>query len=190
MNGLILLALSLAALLAEHYLAGPAMDTPGFLTGKKGLRRGAVSGLVTALVVLLSAAALWALERFALAPVGLEVLAPAARLGLAWLLVWLTGLVAERWFPRLGGLLEGYLPFVTANGFLVLSVLGGVGGNSFGAYMLRALLYALGFWAASLLAPAMLCRLEEADPPKVFRGLPLALLTAALAVMAALAFFQ
>ena len=100
-------------------------------------------------------------------------------------LVQLIGFFIKKYSPALYKALGIYLPLITTN----CAVLGVVEENAsqgldFGMSMANALGTSLGFLFVIVLFSAIRLRIEDHDAPKTFKGLPIALITAALLAMA------
>jgi electron transport complex protein RnfA len=145
-------------------------------------------------MLLVAAIACWSIERFLLAPFGLDWL----RI-LVWLLIvaalapWPRALLHHRASITLrdpddrdsSGALSP--PLLIGNGL----VLGAVVLNSqtgFGSMLARSFGIAIGFGIVLLLFTAMHDRLDGADVPAPFRGVPILLITAAMMALAFMGF--
>ena len=100
-------------------------------------------------------------------------------------LVQLIGFFIKKYSPSLYKALGIYLPLITTN----CAVLGVVEDNAsngldFGMSMANAIGTSLGFLFVIVLFSAIRIRIEDTDTPKAFKGLPIALITAALLAMA------
>lgn len=100
-------------------------------------------------------------------------------------LVQLIGFFIKKYSPTLYKALGIYLPLITTN----CAVLGVVEENAsqaldFGMSMANAIGTSLGFLFVIVLFSAIRIRIADTDTPKAFKGLPIALVTAALLAMA------
>ena len=100
-------------------------------------------------------------------------------------LVQLIGFFIKKYSPSLYKALGIYLPLITTN----CAVLGVVEENAsqaldFGMSMANAIGTSLGFLFVIVLFSAIRIRIADTDTPKAFKGLPIALVTAALLAMA------
>ena len=104
-------------------------------------------------------------------------------------LVQIVGLFIKKYSPALYKAFGIYLPLITTN----CAVLGVVQGNtdsglSFGMSMANAIGTAIGFVIVIVVFSFIRIRLEEYKTPKAFRGIAIALITAALMSIAFLGF--
>jgi electron transport complex protein RnfA len=104
-------------------------------------------------------------------------------------LVQLVGLFIKKYSPSLYKTLGIYLPLITTN----CAVLGVAQGNtdqglSFGSSMANAIGTGVGFALVIFIFSAIRYRLDASNAPKAFKGIPIALITAALMAMAFLGF--
>ena len=94
-------------------------------------------------------------------------------------------MVIKKYSPTLYKALGVYLPLITTN----CAVLGVVQGNTdqgfdFGTSMATALGTSLGFAIIIFVFSTIRYKLDASDCPKTFKGIPIALITAALMAMA------
>ncbi|MBP5693865.1 MAG: electron transport complex subunit RsxA, partial [Bacilli bacterium] len=100
-------------------------------------------------------------------------------------LVQLVGLFIKKYSPSLYKSLGIYLPLITTN----CAVLGVAQGNTDQAYtflqsIANGLGTSIGFLLIIVVFSAIRVRLETANTPKAFKGLPIALITAAIMALA------
>ena len=98
-------------------------------------------------------------------------------------------MVIKKYSPSLYKALGVYLPLITTN----CAVLGVVQGNTdqgldFGSSMATALGTSIGFAVIIFVFSTIRYKLDASDCPKAFKGIPIALITAALRAMAFLGF--
>jgi len=120
-----------------------------------------------------------------LEPLGLEYLKTVAFILVIAALVQLIEMFLKKYIPVLYNALGIYLPLITTN----CAVLGAALLNITNDYdFIHSVAFgfsaALGFMLAIVLFAGVRMRLRVADPPKAFRGIPLALVTAGLIAMA------
>ena len=96
-------------------------------------------------------------------------------------LVQLVEIVLKRYVPALHKSLGVYLPLITTNcGVLGVTMNVISDGMNYGEALLTALGCGLGFFLAMVLFSGVRSRVEEAEPPKSFEGLPITLISAAI----------
>ena len=104
-------------------------------------------------------------------------------------IVQLIEMIIKKYSPSLYKALGVYLPLITTN----CAVLGVAQGNtdqglSFGSSMANAIGTGVGFALVIFIFSAIRYRLDASNAPKAFKGIPIALITAALMAMAFLGF--
>ena len=96
-------------------------------------------------------------------------------------LVQLVEIVLKRYIPSLHKALGVYLPLITTNcGVLGVTMNVISDGMNYGEALLTALGCGLGFFLAMVLFSGVRSRVEYAEPPKSFEGLPITLISAAI----------
>lgn len=100
-------------------------------------------------------------------------------------LVQLLEMIIKKYSPSLYKSLGVYLPLITTN-CAVLGVAQGNNSLSFGMSMANAIGTGLGFALVIFIFSTIRYRLDSSNTPKAFKGIPIALITAALMAMAIL----
>ena len=156
-----------------------------FLGVSKKVKSSLGMGLAVVFVILLATLICWPLYNFILVPAGIPFLDTVAYILVIACLVQLVGLFIKKYSPTLYKSLGIYLPLITTN----CAVLGVAQGNTDqGLNFLEALANGLGTSIGFLLIivtfSCIRTRLESANTPKAFKGLPIALITAAIMAIA------
>ena len=156
-----------------------------FLGVSKKVKSSLGMGLAVVFVILLATLICWPLYNFVLVPAGIPFLDTVAYILVIACLVQLVGLFIKKYSPTLYKSLGIYLPLITTN----CAVLGVAQGNTDqGLNFLEALANGLGTSIGFLLVivtfSCIRTRLESANTPKAFKGLPIALITAAIMAIA------
>ena len=100
-------------------------------------------------------------------------------------LVQLVEIILKKYLPALHKSLGVYLPLITTNcGVLGVTMNNISDGFTYGESLLTALGCGLGFFIAMILFSGVRSRVEEAEPPESFRGLPITLVSAAIVSLA------
>lgn len=142
-------------------------------------------GCAVMFVITLSSAVTWPVYYFILEPFGLTYMKTIAFILIIAALVQLIELFLRKFIPALYTALGIYLPLITTNCAVLSSALLNIErGYDFMYSVTFGFSAALGFTMAIVIFAGVRMRLEFADPPKAFRGMPLTLITAALAAMA------
>lgn len=156
-----------------------------FLGVSKKVNSSLGMGLAVVFVIMLSTAICWPLYYYVLVPAGIPYLDTVVYILVIASLVQLVGLFIKKFSPALYKSLGIYLPLITTN----CAVLGVAQGNTDqGLTFLNALANGLGTSIGFLLIivtfSCVRTRLDSANTPKAFKGLPIALIAAAIMAMA------
>ena len=156
-----------------------------FLGVSKKTKSSLGMGIAVVFVIILATLICWPLYNFILVPAGIPFLDTVAYILVIASLVQLVGLFIKKYSPSLYKSLGIYLPLITTN----CAVLGVAQGNTDqGLTFLEALANGLGTSIGFLLIivtfSCIRTRLESANTPKAFKGLPIALITAAIMAIA------
>lgn len=142
-------------------------------------------GVAVVFVIMLATVICWPLYTYVLVPAGIPFMDTAAYILVIASLVQLTGLFIKKYSPSLYKSLGIYLPLITTN----CAVLGVAQGNtdqglSFLDSLANGLGTSIGFLLIIVTFSCIRTRLETANTPKAFKGLPIALITAAIMAIA------
>ena len=141
-------------------------------------------GLAVIFVILFASLICWPLYQL-LKLAGIGFMDTVAYILVIASLVQLVGLIIKKYSPSLYKSLGIYLPLITTN----CAVLGVVQSNTdqglnFLESLANAVGTSVGFLAVIVIFSCIRVRLESANTPKAFKGLPIALITAAIMAMA------
>lgn len=142
-------------------------------------------GVAVVFVIMLATLICWPLYTYILVPAGIPFMDTVAYILVIASLVQLTGLFIKKYSPSLYKSLGIYLPLITTN----CAVLGVAQGNtdqglSFLDSIANGLGTSIGFLLIIVTFSCIRTRLETANTPKAFKGLPIALITAAIMAIA------
>jgi len=184
-----ILLFMLTAILIENFIFSRFMGCCPFIGVSEKPDTALGMGCAVTFVMTLSSAVTWALYHMVLEPLGLTYLRTVAFILVIAALVQFIEMFLRRYIPVLYNALGIYLPLITTN----CAVLGAVLLNITNDYdFIHSVLFgfsaALGFMLAILLFAGVRMRLLYADPPKAFRGIPIALVAAGLVAMAFMGF--
>jgi electron transport complex protein RnfA len=174
-----------AAALVNNFVLVQFLGLCPFLGASRRLEGAAGMALATGLVLTLASGSSYLIERFLLAPLELEYLRLVAFILVIGAAVQLTELVLRRASPLLYRLLGLYIPLIASNcAVLGVALLNSRQNHS----LLEALFFgagaALGFGLVLALLGGIRERLEEADIPRPFKGVPITLITAGIMSLA------
>ena len=142
-------------------------------------------GIAVVFVILLATVICWPLYNFVLIPAGIGFMDTVAHILIIASLVQLVGLFIKKFSPALYKSLGIYLPLITTN----CAVLGVVQGNtdqglSFLSSLANGIGTSVGFLLIIVVFSCIRVRLETSNVPKAFKGLPIALIVAAIMAIA------
>jgi len=144
-------------------------------------------GVAVVFVIVFSALICYPIYHFVLMPAGLEFLDTVVYILVIASLVQIVGLFIKKYSPALYKSLGIYLPLITTN----CAVLGVVQENTFPGKMLdfpmsmaNAFGTSLGYLLMIFVFACIRTRLDTYSTPRAFKGIPIALLTAAVMAMA------
>lgn len=175
-----LLGSALGVILVNNLVLSQLLGVDTFLRGSGSLRSAARTGLAVTVVMALTCGVCWPINAYILEPVGVKYAGTILFLLVTALLVrgleLLLGKLAPRYrLERGAGLL------LTANCAVLGAVLQSIRqGSGFAESMVYSVAGGLGFLLAVLLFAGLRQRLELAECPRAFRGVPIALVTAGL----------
>ncbi len=180
-----ILLLMLGAVLVENYIFSKFLGICPFLGVSEKPDTALGMGFAVVFVMTLSSAATWAVYHFILVPFGLEYLETIAFILIIASLVQLIEMFLRKFVPALYGALGIYLPLITTNCAVLGSALLNIqNGYNFIESMAYGFSSAVGFTLAIVIFAGVRVRISFAEPPKSFRGTPIALIAAGLIAMA------
>lgn len=175
----------LSSMLIDNVVLSRFYGICPFLGVSKKVNSSLGMGIAVVFVILLATLICWPLYNFVLVPAGIPFLDTVAYILVIASLVQLVGLFIKKYSPSLYKSLGIYLPLITTN----CAVLGVAQGNtdqglSFLSSLANAIGTSVGFLLIIVVFSCIRVRLESANTPKAFKGLPIALITAALMAIA------
>ena len=181
--------LLLDSILVSNVVLAQYLGICPFLGVSKKLSSALGMGLSVTVVLVLSVAVTWPVQTFLLDPAGLGYLQTLVFILIIAALVQLLEIVLKKKAPGLHKSLGIYLPLITTN-CCVLGVAISCIDRGYG--FVTSLVYAVGSGAGFLLAMVLFAgvryRIDQADVPLYFRGLPSALIAAAVMALAFMGF--
>ena len=156
-----------------------------FLGVSKKVKSALGMGIAVVFVIMLATIICWPLYNYVLVPAGVAFLDTVTYILVIASLVQLVGLFIKKYSPSLYKSLGIYLPLITTN----CAVLGVAQSNTdqgltFLMSLANGLGTSIGFLVIIVVFSAIRVRLETANTPKAFKGLPIALITAAIMALA------
>lgn len=156
-----------------------------FLGVSKKVKSSLGMGIAVVFVIVMATIICWPLYNFVLVPAKIPFMDTVAYILVIASLVQLVGLFIKKFSPSLYKSLGIYLPLITTN----CAVLGVAQSNTdqgldFLSSLANGLGTSIGFLLIIVTFSCIRVRLETANTPKAFKGLPIALITAALMAIA------
>ena len=184
-------------ILVDNYVLVKFLGICPFLGVSKKLDSAVGMSLAVTFVMVLATAATWPIQMFLLTPPGSE--GTARDLGylqtivfilIIAILVQLLENILKKFIPALYKSLGVYLPLITTNctilGVTILNIDNGY--NFMESIVCAAGAAGVGFMVAMVLFSGVRKRLEDAQPPKCFEGLPITLVSAAVTSLSFMGF--
>ncbi len=180
-----ILLMMFSAILVENFIFSKFYGCCPFLGVSEKPDTALGMGMAVTFVMTVSGAATWAVYTYLLVPFGLEYLKTVAFILVIAALVQFIEMFLRKFIPALYSALGIYLPLITTNCAVLSAALLAVQKEyTFLQAVVFGFASALGFTLAITVFAGVRSRMQNADPPKAFRGFPLTLITAGLLAMA------
>ena len=175
-----LLAILFSAILVDNFVLSKFMGICPFIGVSKKTESAMGMSVAVTFVMVLSTALTYPIYKFILVPNGLEYLNTMAFILIIALFVQLVEILIRRVLPPLYKALGIYLPLITTNCAVLGVTLLNIEYKQFGQALVNALGAGLGFTLALLLFSGVRERIDAADVPRMFKGVPAALVAAGI----------
>ncbi len=178
-----LVVIMMASVLVNNYVLSRFLGICPFLGVSKKLNQAAGMGIAVIFVMLVATAATWPIYTYVLYP-DYTYLDTIVFILVIAALVQFVEIVLKRFIPSLHRSLGVYLPLITTNCAVLGVALNNISdGYGFVASMVSSLGCGLGFLLAMVLFAGVRGRMEGADVPKPFNGIPITLIAASIVSM-------
>ena len=179
----------LSAVFINNYVLSRFLGTCPFLGVSKKLNQATGMSLAVIFVMLIATAVTWPIQTYLLDPNNLGYLQTIVFILVIASLVQLVEIVLKKYIPSLHKSLGVYLPLITTNcAVLGVTILNIDEGYTFAEAMVNSLGSGLGFFLAMVMFSGVRSKLEGADIPKAFQGLPITLVAASITSLSFLGF--
>ena len=179
----------LSAVFVNNYVLSRFLGICPFLGVSKKLDSATGMSLAVIFVMLMATAATWPIQTFLLDPNGLGYLQTIVFILVIAALVQLVEIVLKRYIPSLHQSLGVYLPLITTNcAVLGVTLLNITESYTFLESMVNSLGSGLGFFLAMVMFSGVRSKIEGADIPESFKGLPVTLVAASITSLSFLGF--
>ena len=184
-----LIIIMMTAVLVNNYVLVRFLGICPFLGVSKKLNQAVGMGVAVTFVMLMATAATYPIDNFLLLPNGLGYMRTIVFILVIAALVQLVEIILKKYIPALHASLGIYLPLITTNCAVLGVTINNVNdGYNFIESMTSSLGCGLGFLLAMVLFAGVRSRLEEANPPESFKGLPITLISASIVALSFLGF--
>ena len=184
-----LIIILLSAVFINNYVLSRFLGICPFLGVSKKLDSATGMSLAVIFVMLMATAATWPIQTFLLAPNNLGYLQTIIFILVIAALVQLVEIVLKRYVPSLHQSLGVYLPLITTNcAVLGVTILNIDSEYTFLESMVNSLGSGLGFFLAMVMFSGVRSKIEGADIPESFKGLPVTLIAASITSLSFLGF--
>ena len=179
------IALIISSILINNYIFSRFLGCCPFLGLSEKTSTAAGMGCAVTFVMTVATAVTWSMYHFILVPLGLEYLQTIAFILIIAALVQFIEMFLRKSVPSLYAALGIYLPLITTNCAILGSALLCIQEDyNFLQSVVFSFASALGFTLAIVVFSFVRARVALAEPPKCFKGIPMALVTAGLIAMA------
>ena len=176
-------------ILVDNYVLSKFLGICPFLGVSKKLDSAVGMSLAVTFVMVMATAATWPIYMGILVPNGLEYLQTIVFILIIAILVQLLENILKKYVPSLYAALGVYLPLITTNcAILGVTILNIDNGYNFAESIVCAAGSGIGFLVAMVLFSGVRRRVEEAETPKCFEGLPITLVAAAMTSLSFMGF--
>ena len=176
-------------ILVENYVLVKFLGICPFLGVSKKLDSAVGMSLAVTFVMVMATAATWPIYTFILEPNGLAYLQTIVFILIIAILVQLLENFLKKFIPSLYKALGVYLPLITTNcTILGVTILNLDNGYNFVESIVCAAGAGIGFLVAMVLFSGVRRRVEQAQTPKCFEGLPITLVAAAMVSLSFMGF--
>ena len=186
---LALLGILLSAVLTENFILVKFYGICPFLGVSKKIDTALGMGMAVTFVMALASAACWAVDAYILQPLDLGYMQTIAFILVIASLVQVVEMFLKKFVPALYKALGIFLPLITTNcAGLGVALVNVQEGYDFLQSVVNGACGGLGFTLAIVLFASIRERVDKADCPAAFKGVPLTLIAAGLLAMAFMGF--
>ena len=180
-----LVVILMTSVLVNNYVLSRFLGICPFLGVSKKLNQAVGMGIAVTFVMILATLVTWPIQIYILNPLGLGYMQTIVFILVIAALVQFVEIVLKKYIPGLHKSLGVYLPLITTNcAVLGVTINNITDGYNFLESIVSSLGCGLGFLLAMVLFAGVRNRLETANPPKAFQGLPMTLVAAAIVACA------
>ncbi len=183
------IAILITSILVENFVLSKFLAICSFLGVSKQLKPAMSMSIAVIFVMLVATAATWPIYYFVLLPNGLEYLQTIVFILVIAALVQFVEMFIKKSSPSLYSSLGIFLPLITTNcavlGVVVLNI---TKSYTFGESLVNSLGAGLGYMLAMFLFNGVRSKVDNADVPASFKGVPVTLCAASLVSLSFMGF--
>lgn len=184
-----LLIILMTSVLVNNYVLVRFLGICPFLGVSKKLNQATGMGIAVTFVMLLASVVTHPIYSYLLEPNGMGYMRTIVFILVIAALVQLVEIILKKYIPALHASLGIYLPLITTNCAVLGVTINNINdGYNFLQSTVSALGCGLGFLLAMVLFAGVRSRLEEANPPEAFKGLPITLVAASIVALSFMGF--
>lgn len=184
-----LISIVIGAIFINNFVFAKFLGICPFMGVSKKVESSIGMGMAVAFVMTLASAITWLVYNFLLEPFGLQYLQTIMFILIIASLVQFVEMAIQKTSPNLYKALGVFLPLITTNcAVLGVAILNIQEGFNFIETIINSFAVAVGFTLALVLLAGIRERLEYADVPRPFQGVPIAFVSAGLLAMAFMGF--
>jgi len=179
-----LLSIAMLAILVNNYVLRQFLGICSFLGVSKDLKNASGMSIAVIVVMALATAVTYPIQKSLLEPNGMGYLQTVVFILVIAALVQLLEIVLKKYIPALYKALGVFLPLITTNcAVLGVAIANIDAGYTFAEAMVNAIGSGIGYFVAMVIFSGVRSRVDYAEPPRVFEGLPITLIAAAILSM-------
>ena len=179
----------MTSVLVNNYVLVRFLGICPFLGVSKKLNQAVGMGVAVTFVMLMATAVTYPIYTYLLLPNDMSYMRTIVFILVIAALVQLVEIILKRYIPALHKSLGIYLPLITTNCAVLGVTINNINdGYGFAESMVSSLGCGLGFLLAMVLFAGVRSRLEDADPPESFKGLPITLISASIVALSFMGF--
>lgn len=183
------LIILMTSVLVNNYVLVRFLGICPFLGVSKKLNQAVGMGVAVIFVMLMATAATYPIYTYILEPYGMSYMRTIVFILVIAALVQLVEIILKRYIPTLHKSLGIYLPLITTNCAVLGVTINNINdGFAFSESMVSSLGCGIGFLLAMVLFAGVRQRLEDANPPEPFKGLPITLVSASIVSLSFMGF--
>jgi electron transport complex protein RnfA len=183
------LIILMTSVLVNNYVLVRFLGICPFLGVSKKLNQAVGMGVAVTFVMLMATAATYPIYTYILEPYGMSYMRTIVFILVIAALVQLVEIILKRYIPTLHKSLGIYLPLITTNCAVLGVTINNINdGFAFSESMVSSLGCGIGFLLAMVLFAGVRQRLEDANPPEPFKGLPITLVSASIVSLSFMGF--